>query len=215
MRKWLFLLVAAGLLVAIIVVYQNQSKTQSPAAPAPATPAQQAQPQTQSMPPAMGNRPPNMPDAEGPYDDNDVALKVSGLNSAEEMKKELNRLGNSDLRGDFERAYRMTFSARQAQRNYPEAMQIAQHLLEHQADFAPAHRLLGYARFNTGDQMGAVESYRKAVEIDPNYGEGQYALAFMLAMMDPTTGAEHFKKAMALGVKDERGIGPRYFGINP
>lgn len=215
MRKWMFLLVAAGLLVAIVMVWRNQSPNTNTATPAPAQPTTATQAPPQSMPPMTGNRPPNMPDAEGPYDDNAVALKLSGLNSAEEMNKELQKLGNADLRGDFERAYRMTFSARQAQRNYPEAMQIAQHLLEHEPGFAPAHRLLGYARFNTGDQMGAVESYKKAVEIDSNYGEGQYALAFMLAMMDPTTGAEHFKKAMALGVKDERGIGPRYFGINP
>ena len=215
MRKWMFLLLAGALLAGIIYVWRSESSRTTPAG-SQATPAAEAPAAAATTTsPMMGNRPPNMPDAEGPFDDQPVALRLAGMNSAEELQKDLTRLKNAESRSDFETAYRLAFSARQAQRNYPEAMRLAQQVIGREPAFAPAHRVLGYTRFNTGDPDGALASYKKAVEIDPNYGEGQYALAFMYAMSDAAAGAVHFKKAMALGVKDEREIGPRYFGINP
>lgn len=156
---------------------------------------------------------PNMPDHEGPTDGQPVALKVDGLNSAAELSNALTKLSDATLKGSFETAFRMAFSARQAQRNYPDAAKLAAEVIAKQPDFAPAHRVLGYARFNTGDPTGALNSYRKAVELDPNYGEGQYALAFMYAMSDKAAGIGHYRKAIELGVKDERDIGRRFYGI--
>jgi Tfp pilus assembly protein PilF len=77
--------------------------------------------------------------------------------------------------------------------------------------FAPGYRVLGYAYLNTGKQSQALNAYRKAVDIDPNYGEAHYALAFMYAMGDLAAGTEHFRKAMDLGIPDERDLGSRFY----
>jgi TPR repeat protein len=61
---------------------------------------------------------------------------------------------------------------------------------------------------------GALADYKKAVELKPDYGEAHYALAFMYAMGDREKGVEHFKKAMALGVPDERNLGEKFYS-NP
>lgn len=155
----------------------------------------------------------NMPDHDGPTDGQPVALKVDGLNSADELTRALAQLPEDGLKGTFETAFRMAFSAKQAQRNYPDAARLAEQVIAQKPDFAPAHRVLGYARFNTGDATGALNSYRKAVELNPNYGEGQYALAFMYAMSDKEAGIVHYRKSVELGVKDERDIGRKFYGI--
>jgi tetratricopeptide (TPR) repeat protein len=154
-----------------------------------------------------------MPDVQGPTDGNDIALKAVGMNSAEELAREMARLSDASLKAHFEAAYRKTYAVRQAQRAYREAAQLAGEIIAKRPDFAPAYRVEGYARFNSGNPDGALASYRKAVELDPNYGEAQYALAFLYVMTDVAAGKVHFQKAMALGIKDEMDIGPRYFGL--
>lgn len=192
----------------------------------PAQNNQQAQQQQQQqMPeghPPMGGGGPmsggpmsggGMRDAEGPTDGEAVALKLAGMSSAEELKREKEKLADAALQPSFDAAYRMTFSAKMAQRNYPDALKLAEQIISAHPDFAPAYRVLGYAKFNTGDPSGAVEAYRKAVQIDPQYGEAEYALAFMYAMSDQTEGLVHYKRAMELGVKDERDIGVKFYGL--
>lgn len=187
-----------------------------------APPAQQQQQQLPEGHPPMGGGGPmsggsmsggGMRDAEGPTDGEAVALKLTGMSSAEELKREKARLNDASLQPSFDAAYRMTFSAKMAQRNYPDALKLAEQIITAHPDFAPAYRVLGYAKFNTGDPSGAVEAYRKAVQIDPNYGEAEYALAFMYAMSDQTEGLIHYKRSMELGVKDERNIGVQFYGL--
>jgi Tfp pilus assembly protein PilF len=59
--------------------------------------------------------------------------------------------------------------------------------------------------------QGATQHYEKAVELDPDYGEAHYALSFMLTQFDVERGRKHFKKAMELGIPDERNLGPRFY----
>ena len=42
--------------------------------------------------------------------------------------------------------------------------------------------------------------------------EAHYALAFLYAMNDRETGADHFWRAMELAVPDERGLAEKYYG---
>jgi hypothetical protein len=58
---------------------------------------------------------------------------------------------------------------------------------------------------------GATEWYRKAVALDPDYGEAHYALSFMLTQFDMAEGRTHFERAMALGVPDERDLGGKFY----
>jgi tetratricopeptide (TPR) repeat protein len=150
--------------------------------------------------------------SEGPTDDNPLPLKLSGINGMEELKKGISYPKSDEARKLYEDGFRKTFTADQTKRDYPGAEIDLKKAIELEPGFAHAYRALGYAQFNMGfNVQGALDSYTKAVEIDPNYGEAHYALAFMYAMNDLPKGAEHFKKAMELGVKDERGLGERFY----
>ena len=167
----------------------------------------------ESHPPMNAPSAGGMKDAEGPTDGHDVALVATGHNSAEELSRALAKLDDPEAAVDFEMAFRQTFSAKQAQRNYPEAERLIQKIIEKHAGYAPAYRVLGYDRFNMDmrNPGPAMDAYMKAVELDPNYGEAHYAMAFMYAMGDRSRGLEHFKKAMSLGVEDERHLGERFY----
>lgn len=174
----------------------------------------QAAQQAPAGAPAAGSAPfmgGGMRDAEGPMDEHAVALKQSGLNSADELAKGLEGLTDPELRSAYEMSFRYSFSGRIAQRNYPESVNLANKVVSGNPNFAPAYRVLGYALFNTNRQGEALAAYQKAVQLDPNYGEAHYALAFMFAMGDQVQGREHFKKAMELGVPDERDLGGRFY----
>jgi hypothetical protein len=56
-----------------------------------------------------------------------------------------------------------------------------------------------------------ITLYERAVELDPDYGEAHYALAFMLGPTDRERGAVHFARAMELGIDDERNLRERFF----
>ncbi len=148
----------------------------------------------------------------GPTDDNALPLKLTGLSSVEELKRDLGQAKNDEVKTLFEDAYRKTFTADGTKRDYQGAVEDLKKVLEIQPEFAPAYRTLGYAEFNIGFNVdAAMKDYQKAVDLDPDYGEAQYALAFMYAMTDRDKGAEHFKKAMELGVPDERNLGQKFY----
>jgi tetratricopeptide (TPR) repeat protein len=148
----------------------------------------------------------------GPTDDHPLPLKLNGLNSADELKRDLAHTENAEAREAFEAGYRKTFTADMTKRDYQGAVTDLEKATTLDPQFAPAYRALGYARFNLGFNVeGAMADYKKAVEIDPNYGEAHYALAFMYAMGDKAQGAEHFKKAMELGVPDERNLREKFY----
>src|SRR5262249_60200388 len=103
------------------------------------------------------------------------------------------------------------FTSDQSARDYAGAAQAMNEVLGKVPDFAPAYRVLAYAKLNTGDMQGSTEMYRKAVAADPNYGEAHYAPAVMLTQIDPVEGRKHFEKAMQLGVPDERDLRSRFY----
>ncbi len=149
---------------------------------------------------------------EGPTDDNPLPLKLHGLNGVDELDRALADANNDEAKEAFEEGYRKTFTADAAKRDYPGAVKDLNKAIELEPDFAQAYRALGYAEFNIGFNVdAAMKNYQKAVELKPDYGEAHYALAFMYAMGDRSKGAEHFKKAMDLGVKDERNLGERFY----
>ena len=140
-----------------------------------------------------------------------LPLKLSGLNSAEELDRALARLGDAGAKRLFEEAFRETFTADQSGRNYADAEAKFRQVLASQPRSAETYRGLGYALFNQGRTDGVMENYLKAIEIDPNYGEAHYAVAFLYAMGDTAKGKQHYQKAMQLGIPDERKLGERFY----
>lgn len=150
--------------------------------------------------------------SDAPTDDHALPLKLTGLSSLAEMEASAKGTDNQEAREAFISGFRKTFSADAAKRDYAGAETDLAKAIELDPDFAEAYRALGYARFNTGfNVQAAMDAYLKAVELKPDYGEAHYALAFMYAMSDLGSGEKHFKKAMELGIPDERGLGPRYY----
>ena len=149
-----------------------------------------------------------------PTDGAPVPLKQTGLGSGVELKRELAKLANPQQAAQFETAFRLTFTSDMQKRDYRQAQQILDTLLQAQPRFAPAYRTLAYAEFNMNptDPSVSMQHYEKAVELDPNYGEAHYAIAFMCAATgEKEKGVGHYKRAMELGVVDERSIGTRFY----
>lgn len=152
-----------------------------------------------------------------PNDGNAIPLKLTGLGSAAELGRELVKLQGHEDAAAFERAFRLTFTSDKNKRGYSEAAALLAPFMQKQPPFAAAYRTLAYAKFNMNlsEPAEPVALYEKSVEIDPQYGEAHYAIAFMYTMIDPQKGVEHFKKAMALGVPDERNLGPNFYAQPP
>ena len=149
---------------------------------------------------------------EGPTDDNALPLKLHGMNGVDELNRALAAAADEEAKEAFESGFRKTFTADAGKRDYPGAVTDLEKAIELEPDFAQAYRALGYAKFNIGFNVdAAMTNYQKAIELKPDYGEAHYALAFMYAMGDRSQGAEHFKKAMELGVQDERNLGDRFY----
>jgi tetratricopeptide (TPR) repeat protein len=145
-------------------------------------------------------------------DDSDLPLTPTGLGSVEEMEGARARLPDEESREAFEEAFRLTFTTHREARDFQRAKTIFQRLLKQNPASAECYRGLAYAEFNTTMSFPAtIALYEKAVELRQDYGEAHYALAFMLGGSDPTRGAEHFKKALELGIEDERNLGQRFY----
>jgi len=159
---------------------------------------------------AMGNS--------GPSDGNAIPLPLQGLSSVAEMERGKGMTQNADAQAAFESGFRKTFTSDQSKRDYQGAVQELDKAISLDPNFAAAYRARGYAKFNLGfNVQDAMTDYLKAVELKPDYGEAHYALAFMYAMPgqgDRAKGEEHFKRAMELGVPDERGLKERFY-TNP
>ncbi|NOY78176.1 MAG: hypothetical protein GXO76_09955 [Calditrichaeota bacterium] len=147
-------------------------------------------------------------------DDNPLPLKKTGINSVQEMNKYLDQIKNKKLRSRFEHDFRLCFTENRNLRDYETARADLLTFIKKEPNFAPAYRLLGYTEFNLGFNVKkAMAYYNKALQIDPNYGEVHYALAFMYVMSDMNKGLMHFRKAMALGIPDEHHLGPQYYDM--
>jgi tetratricopeptide (TPR) repeat protein len=142
----------------------------------------------------------------------ELPLKKTGLNSREELERALRGTSDGVARSHFELAFRYAFTSRQDRRDYTLAENGFRRALDVDPRFAEAYRGLAYAVFNRGLRFDdAAPLYRKAVDLKPDYGEAHYALAFLLATSDPDAGRRHFKRAMELGVPDERQLGARFY----
>lgn len=201
---------AARLILAVAILFLvagcGKAPKETAQKPAPA-------PTGSGMPPnhpPMGGAP-MMKDLEGPLDDNPLPLRQAGLSSAAELTRDRVGLADAALQQNYEQAYRLSFCARMNQRDYTQAVDLAGKVVAARPDFAPAYRVLGYALFNTGRAEESLTAYKKALELNPNYGEVHYALAFLYAQGDLITGREHFQKAMDLGIPDERSLGTRFY----
>jgi|GEM_PF-551648 len=142
-------------------------------------------------------------------------LPLEGSGSIAELRARLAKIKDSTKHAPLEDAFRKTFTIDRANRDNPGAEAILMPLAKDPdpAVAALAERAWGLVRVNSGfDQEGAKAHYARAIELDPEYGEAHYAMAFMLAMGDRAQGKVHFDKAMALGVPDNRGLREQFYG---
>lgn len=164
-----------------------------------------------------GNGAPAMGGGAAPVGDpSSLPLTPKGLGSMHELEHALGKIDDPDTRTRFDAAFRMTFTTQRDGRQYAAAKQELESIIQSNPDLAEAYRALAYCEFNlTMSFPKTISLYEKAVELDPNYGEAHYALAFMLGPTDRERGAEHFARAMELGVEDERNLRDRFFqGVN-
>ncbi len=141
----------------------------------------------------------------------DLPLPLTGPGGADELKRRLEMLGDDATRARVEAAFRQTFTVERDKRDPLGAAKALEGLADDPKAGAVAARIMGYVAVSNGfDVARANAAYRRAIALDPGYGEAHYALAFMLSMNDREAGRVHFDKAMELGVPDIRGIGRFY-----
>ena len=145
-----------------------------------------------------------------------VVLRPTGPGSVAELARVETIFPEGPDRTAFQDAFRRVFHVDRRQRDPVGATQQLNSLRGRYPNAAPVYRVLGYAAVDNGFQFAkAISFYNKAVELDPNYGEVHYALAFMMGApmpgSDKARGAIHYKKALELGVGDPRGIGARFY----
>ena len=148
----------------------------------------------------------------GPSDGGTPPLESGDHSPAADLNAGLEALGDSTQKGNFEEGFRKTFTLDRSKRDYDGAEQVLLQVLEAHPNHPQALRAMGYVAVNQGFNVEkAMKYYGLSVEKNPDYGPGHYALAFMYARGDRGKGAEHFKKAIDLGLPDARGIGPRFY----
>jgi hypothetical protein len=144
----------------------------------------------------------------------ELPLPLEGSGGLSELAARTQKLPEA-LRADFDLAFRLVFTLERPKRDAARAQPLVDKLIAapEVAAQAAGHRLAGYLAINRGfDSVAALASYRKAVELDPNYGEAHYALSFTLAISDLAAGKVHFERAVALGVPDTRGLRGQFYG---
>ncbi|MBR56937.1 MAG: hypothetical protein CMH54_02645 [Myxococcales bacterium] len=145
-----------------------------------------------------------------------MILRPTGPGSVAELARVEKIFAEGPDRTAFQDAFRRVFHVDRRQRDPVGATQQLESLQGKYPKAAAVYRVLGYAAVDNGFQFAkAISYYNKAVELDPNYGEVHYALAFMMGApmpgSDRARGAVHYKKAIELGVGDPRGIGQRFY----
>ncbi len=145
-------------------------------------------------------------------------LPLEGSGSIAELKARLAKIADAARHAPLEDAFRKVFTVRRDLRDVRGAEVTLTPLAQDPdpAVAALAERTLGYVRVSSGfDQEGAKARYLRALELDADYGEAHYAMAFMLAMGNREAGRMHFDKAMALGVPDTRKLKDQFYGATP
>jgi tetratricopeptide (TPR) repeat protein len=154
-----------------------------------------------------GGLPAGHPPIGDQVDPTTLPLRENGSGSLAELERARAATRNQEACRFLERGFHLTFTSDKQSRNYPAARDFFRSAIELDPDYAEAYRGLAYAEFNIGfNREAAMEGYLKAIEMKPDYGEAHYALAFMYAMDDLEKGSEHLKKALDLGLEDERNL---------
>jgi len=147
-----------------------------------------------------------------PVDPATLPMKETGSGGLAELERGRKATQSPEAAEAFASGFRLTFTTDQTRRDYATARDLFQRAIGLDARYAEAYRGLAYAEFNLGfNRDAAMTNYQTALELKPDYGEAHYALAFMYAVGDRTKGAEHFKKAIELGVPDERGLAEHFY----
>ncbi|MBI3723216.1 hypothetical protein HY251_04570 [bacterium] len=148
----------------------------------------------------------------------ELPLKQKGLSSKTQLESELAKLDDEASKKAFERAFRLAFTTKKESRKPAEAQALLDGVLQKRRTFAPAYRVLAYIAIDQGGGFDrAIDFYKLAIEADPSYGPAHYGLAFMLgatangdrAVLEE--GRAHWKKALELGVEDERDLRRQFY----
>jgi tetratricopeptide (TPR) repeat protein len=141
----------------------------------------------------------------------ELALPLEGNNSKAQLDRERALIADPTQAASFERAYRLTFAVDRSVRRPAEARELFLQLLQAKPGFAPAFRGVAYTWVDDGFQLEkAIAAYEQAIKADEGYGSAHYGLAFLLAQTDPEQGKKHYRRAMELGVEDERNLGTKF-----
>jgi hypothetical protein len=144
----------------------------------------------------------------------ELPLVLEGAGSVAELKGRLAKVADTSLHAPLEEGFRKVFTLDRPKRDAARATELLEPIAANpdRKAAALAERTLGYVRINSGfDSEGAKVRYIKAIELDADYGEAHYALAFTYAISDLAKGKEHFEKAMALGVPDTRQLRAQFY----
>jgi tetratricopeptide (TPR) repeat protein len=119
---------------------------------------------------------------------------------------------NEEVQATLAIAFFSLFAKDKGQRNPQQSKKNLDSVLEKEPLNPMAWRLLGYFHISNGFQLTeAVQCYQKAIEIQPNYGDAHYALSFALTTNNLELGETHFRRALELGITDERGLAEKYY----
>lgn len=144
-------------------------------------------------------------------DGSPLPLKKTGLGSAQELEKALQRMPDEESRKKFEEAFRLTFCTRREARDLARAKQTFEQLAVAYPNLAEPYRGLAFVALSQNfDVENALRYYQKALDLRPDYGEVHYALAMLYARTDRVKGEEHLRKALALGIQDSDGLSTFY-----
>jgi tetratricopeptide (TPR) repeat protein len=159
------------------------------------------------QPPDAASGPPAATDGEA------LPLKLSGIGSIQELERAYARLHDPALRKSLENGFRYTFTEKTQFRDKAAAKVEFDRVIAADPGCAAAYRGLAYVVYNPSAPDESISLYKKALDLDADYGEAHYALSFILAVVPErrAEGLEHFRRAMSLGVPDERKLGERFY----
>ena len=148
----------------------------------------------------------------GPSDGHALPLETGPHSPSADMTAGKEKIQEEDLRKSFEDAFRKTFTQDRTLRDYNGAETLLTGVLAKYPKHPQSLRTMGYVAVNQGFNVKkAMDFYQQSVQADDQYGPGHYALAFMYARGDRNIGAEHYKKAISLGLPDTRQIGKSFY----
>ena len=142
-----------------------------------------------------------------------LPLLKRGPGSEAELKRINVTFQEGADRDAFDQAFRQVFTVQRRLRNPAGAVKSLEALQPKYPKSAAIYRVLGYAAVDHGFQHQlAMKHYKKAIELDPEYGEVHYALAFMYVIgSEKAKGGAHYTKSVELGIQDNRNIGKRFY----